>query len=97
MRTASGSPRAKPSRIDPQHAVWEREMRRLVVSTRMFAVILAAVVARILLSGLTVTNGIVAAGSALLTLASLLLTHYGRRHEPSSRRSTSTNRRTLKG
>jgi hypothetical protein len=72
-------------------------MRRLVVSTRMFAVILAAVVARILISGLTVTNGIVAAVSALLTLASLLLTHYGCRHGPSSRRSTSTNRRTLKG
>jgi hypothetical protein len=97
MRTANGSPLAKPSRTDPQHAVWEREMRRLGVSTRLFAVILAAVVARILISGLTVTSGIVAAVTALLTLASLLLTRYGRRHEPSSRRSTSTKRQKLNG
>jgi hypothetical protein len=93
MRTADGWPRAKPRRIDPQHAVWEREMRRLGVGTRLFVIILAAIVARILISGLTVSSGIVAAVSALLTLASLLLTRYGRRREPSSRRSTSTNRR----
>jgi hypothetical protein len=93
MRTANGSPRAKPSRIDPQQAVWEREMRRLGVSTRLFAVVLAAVVARILISGLTVTSGIVAAITALLTLVSMLLTRYGHRHEPSSGRSSSTNRR----
>jgi hypothetical protein len=72
-------------------------MRRLGVTTRLFAVILAAVVARILISGLTVTSGIVAAVTALLTLASLLLTRYGRRHEPSSRRSTSTKRQKLNG
>ncbi len=92
MRTANGSSRAKPSRIDSQHAVWEREMRRLGLSTRLFAVVLAAIVARILISGLTVTSGIVAAVSALLTLVSLLLTRYGHRHEPSSRRANSTNR-----
>jgi hypothetical protein len=92
MRTASGSPQAKPSRIDPQHAVWEREMRRLGVSIRLFAVILAAVVARILIAGLTVASGVIAAVSAVLTLASLLLKRYGHQHEPSSRRSTSTKR-----
>jgi hypothetical protein len=93
MRTANGSPRAKPSQSDSQHAVWEREMRRLGVSTRLFAVVLAAVVARILISGLTVTSGIVAAITALLTLVSMLLTRYGHRHEPSSGRANSTNRR----
>jgi hypothetical protein len=92
MRTANGSSRAKPSRIEPQHDVWEREMRRLSVGIRLFAVILAAVVARILIAGLTVTSGVIAAVSAVLTLASLLLKRYGHRHEPSSRRSTSTKR-----
>ncbi len=76
----------RPSRSrDAQHAVWEREMRRLGLSTRLLAVVLLAVLARIAIGGLTAVNGVAAGVSGSLTLASLLLTRYGRRREPDSR------------
>jgi hypothetical protein len=76
-----------------KHDVWEREMRRLGVSTRVLAAVLLALIARILVSGLTLAGGVAAMVCAALTLASLLLTRYGRRHEPPQRRSTSADRR----
>lgn len=57
-------------------------MRRLAVHTRLLIVVLLAIVARILLSGLTVVNGIAALICASLALATLLLSRYGHRHEP---------------
>lgn len=75
-------PARNASGIDPEHDIWEREMRRLSVSTRLLAVVLAAIVARILVSGLTVVSGIAATLIASLTFAALLLARYVGRHEP---------------
>jgi 4-amino-4-deoxy-L-arabinose transferase-like glycosyltransferase len=73
---------SSPSNNDLRHAIWEREMKRLGVVTRLLAAVLLALVARILIFGSTVTTGLTATVIAALTLASLLLTRYGRRHEP---------------
>jgi hypothetical protein len=68
-------------------------MRRLGVTTRLLAAVLLAVIARMLIFGPTLTTGLTATVIAALNLASLLLTRYGRRHEPVSQRSTPTDRR----
>ncbi len=83
---------SNPSSINRQYAIWEREMRRLRVSTRLLATALVAVLARIILAGPTAMTGLVAAVFAVLTLASLLLSHYGQRREPAQRRSRSSQR-----
>jgi hypothetical protein len=59
----------------------------------VLAAALFAVVARIIISGLTLATGLTATVIAALTLASSLLTRYGHRHEPALRRSTSIDRR----
>jgi hypothetical protein len=82
-----------PSRINRQHAIWEREMRRLRVTSRVLAAALLAVVARIIIAGLTLTSGLTATVIAALTVASSLLTRHGHRHEPALRRSSSIDRR----
>jgi hypothetical protein len=75
----------------------EREMRRLAMSTRLFAVILAAVVTRILMAGLTVTSGIVAAAGALLTSRIAAPDALRPPARAVRSRSTSTDRRRLRG
>lgn len=78
---------------DLKHAIWEREMRRLVVITRLLAAVVLALVVRILILGPTLTTVLTATVIAVLTVASLLLTRYGHRHEPPSQRSTPHHRR----
>jgi hypothetical protein len=75
---------AHPSRIDSQHAIWEREMRRLAAGIRLLVVVLVALLARTVISGPTFANGLAALISAALIVMSWLLARFGRRHEPPS-------------
>lgn len=68
----------------------QREMRQLGVGTRLLAAVLLALVARILIFGPTLGTGLNATVIAALALASSLLTRYGQKHEPTSRRSDSS-------
>ena len=71
-----------PSKAEVRRALWEREMRRLRLTTWVLAAVLLALIARSLILGLTVAaelSGPIVAG---LLLAAVLLTRQGRRIEP---------------
>lgn len=68
-----------------QRATWEREMRRLSIGRRVLLVVLLAVAARVIASGLNFASGLSLAIVVALFAASLLLTRQGRRLEPSRR------------
>ena len=67
-------------------------MRRLRVYTRLLAAVLLALAARIVVAGPSPLTAVTATIIAGLLLASLRLSHYGRRHQPASRSSTQTSR-----
>jgi hypothetical protein len=66
-----------------QRAIWEREMRRLSIGRRVLVVVLLALAARVIVSGLNFASGLSLAIAAALFVASLLLTRQARRLEPS--------------
>lgn len=68
-------------------------MRQLGVCIRLLATGLVALGARLVISGPTPLTVLSAAILAVLLLAALLLTRHGRRHQPRSRSSLPTGRR----
>jgi hypothetical protein len=67
--------------ITLSRAIWEREMRNLRTIVRLLAIVLAVLVARALLSGVTLAMGVAGATVAVLLLAALGLSRQGRRLE----------------
>ena len=78
-----GAARAAQAPGGSERADWQRIMRRLRVSSRVLAAVLAALAARAVLVGPTVAVGVSAAVVAVLLLASLMLSAEGRRLAPS--------------
>lgn len=76
------SDRTNAGRSGPQRAIWERAMRRLRVSVRLLGVVLLALGARMVITGVTVLSALTAAIIAGLLFASMHLAHQGRRLEP---------------
>jgi hypothetical protein len=70
------------SRNQLERAVWERVMRRLRVGSGLLAAVLLALVARMIISGVTLTLGVSATIIVVLLAASLMMTAHGRRLEP---------------
>jgi hypothetical protein len=70
------------NRRELERAVWERVMKRLRISTRMLSAILLALLARVIVSGLSVATELSAAIITPLLLGSVLLTRHGHRLEP---------------
>jgi hypothetical protein len=70
-----------PSKAEVRRALWEREMRRLRLTTWALAVVLVALIARSLIAGLSVAAELSGPVVALL-LAAVLLARQGRRIEP---------------
>ncbi len=93
-RLISGSPAGRAGRGGPpsaivrtapamlERAVWEREMRRLRITVRLLTAILLALAARAIVGGINPTLGLTCAVVAVVLVASLLLTNYGRALEP---------------
>ena len=77
---AGGTPDAADSHFD--HLTWERTMRHQRIASRLLAVILAALVARIVAGGAGSGVVLVTVVFAVLLLGSLLLTRYGVATEP---------------
>ncbi len=82
MNRARGGLSGAGGPVDLDRPIWEREMKRLRVLTRLFATITLALIARLLKTGLS-TSGVAAAGLVgALFLGSLWLSHLGHRIEP---------------
>ncbi len=85
LRTANLTPPTTQTSTD--RASWERAMRQLTMCNRLLATGLVALCARLVISGPAPVPALSATLLALLLLASLLLTRYGRRHQPAVRSS----------
>jgi len=70
------------SQIDVRHALWQREMRRLVVLSRLLGAVLLALGARILIVGPNLTTELTTAAIVTLLIAAIVLARCGRRHPP---------------
>jgi hypothetical protein len=88
---AAAGARGRPSRSQARtrdqlrRSAWEREMRRLRVIVRLLAVVLLALAARMVVSGINAVIGVTGGIVAGLLVAALLLTREGRRLEPNPR------------
>ena len=72
------------SRTELERVVWEREMRRLRVGSRVLVVVLVALIARGIVSGVNPVLAFTAAVIVGLLIACLRLAHQGRELEPSA-------------
>ncbi len=72
------------SQAEVVQAIWEREMRRLSVITRLLGTVLLALGARMLVTGPTLSSAVTAGVTVILLLAAILLTRRGRKLKPAS-------------
>jgi hypothetical protein len=81
-RKGDAPQRSPASRSDLERAIWDREMRRLRMATRLLSAVLLALVARMIISGPRFATELSAAIITLILLATLCLTRRGRRLRP---------------